>query len=225
MSTEVADLTVKPCVKCGARDRDKSGKCKPCKRETNRKWAAENPDKNRESKRKYYEANCDDIAKSQRLYREANVNKVRNSNRKYRESNPDKERERGRKWREENPHKARERDRKYRKSNPTGVREKQRKYRKANPDKIKVRNHNRRASIEGNGGKLSKDIVQRLLVQQNGNCACCGADLSQTGYHLDHIMPLALGGLNSDENVQLLTPKCNLRKGAKHPDEWRAINS
>lgn len=92
-----------------------------------------------------------------------------------------------------------------------------------NPDKVKeksIRSCNaRRARSAGNGGKLSKDIVQKLLKRQNGKCACCGLSLSN-GYHLDHIIPLALGGKNSDDNVQLLTPKCNLKKGAKHPIDY-----
>ena len=33
-------------------------------------------------------------------------------------------------------------------------------------------------------------------------------------------MPLALGGLNEDSNMQLLTARCNLQKSAAHPDEY-----
>jgi 5-methylcytosine-specific restriction endonuclease McrA len=35
--------------------------------------------------------------------------------------------------------------------------------------------------------------------------------------HVDHILPLALGGDNRRKNIQLLCPTCNLSKGAHHP--------
>ena len=38
--------------------------------------------------------------------------------------------------------------------------------------------------------------------------------------HLDHIMPLALGGSNTDDNIQLLRARCNLQKRAKHPVDF-----
>ena len=203
-STESTD--VKPCIKCGARDRYKSKACRACDRERSRKRRESNPS--------YY-----------RQYYEVNLEKERERGRKYREVNPDKGRERVLKWQRDNPDKVRERDRKHYEANQAKVCERNRKWKSDNTDKINVNGQNRRARIKGNGGKLSKDIIKRLLLEQNEKCACCGADLSQTGYHLDHIMPLALGGINDDSNVQLLTPTCNMRKGAKHPDKWMPLAS
>lgn len=34
---------------------------------------------------------------------------------------------------------------------------------------------------------------------------------------MDHIVPLALGGSNTDGNIQLLRATCNQQKHAKHP--------
>jgi 5-methylcytosine-specific restriction endonuclease McrA len=34
--------------------------------------------------------------------------------------------------------------------------------------------------------------------------------------------PLTLGGSNTDDNVQLLCPTCNIRKGSTHPSEYEA---
>jgi hypothetical protein len=192
-STESTD--VKPCRKCGARERYNSGECKSCHRKRSRKRREANPEK--------------ELARV----------------RKWQQSNPERDVKNKRNWREANPEKAAQLNREWCKANPEKKRESSRKWRATNPDKANANTHNRRAKVKGNGGKLSKDIVQLLLIQQSGKCACCGADLSQTGYHLDHIMPLALGGLNSDENVQLLTPTCNLRKGAKHPDKWMPLAS
>lgn len=47
----------------------------------------------------------------------------------------------------------------------------------------------------------------------------CGKPLGDA-YHLDHVMPLALGGSNTDDNMQLLRDRCNLQKHAKHPVDF-----
>lgn len=78
---------------------------------------------------------------------------------------------------------------------------------------------NRRARKRGSGGAISKDLEARLLALQRGLCPCCGKPLKDD-YHLDHIVPLALGGAHSDENMQLLRSKCNLQKHAMHPIEF-----
>jgi 5-methylcytosine-specific restriction endonuclease McrA len=84
----------------------------------------------------------------------------------------------------------------------------------------KPRQHNYRAKRRAlTVGILSPDIVQRLFVSQRGRCACCGTRLGES-FHLDHIIPIAKGGTNTDENVQLLTPTCNLQKGTKDPIEF-----
>ena len=36
-------------------------------------------------------------------------------------------------------------------------------------------------------------------------------------YHMGHIIPVAKGGTHTDDNIQLLTPRCNSEKHAKMP--------
>lgn len=38
--------------------------------------------------------------------------------------------------------------------------------------------------------------------------------------HLDHIVPVAMGGPNIDENIQLLRQRCNNQKHSKHPVDF-----
>lgn len=88
------------------------------------------------------------------------------------------------------------------------------------PESFRVKQQNRRARERKNGGKLSKGIASKLIVLQKGRCACgCKQPLGDD-YHLDHIMPVALGGANVDENIQLLRATCNHRKSAKHPIDF-----
>ena len=93
----------------------------------------------------------------------------------------------------------------------------------ANPEAMKIKKHKRRARLLA-GGALSRDIVERLKALQRGMCAGCGCNLSKSGQHIDHIVPLAKGGANTDDNVQLLCPPCNLAKNAKHPIDWAQEN-
>lgn len=87
---------------------------------------------------------------------------------------------------------------------------------KANPEKVRVIQHNRRARKRAVGGKLSSSLPVRLFALQHGKRACCGQPLGDN-FHLDHIMPLALGGTNTDDNIQLLRQRCNNQKHTKHP--------
>jgi 5-methylcytosine-specific restriction endonuclease McrA len=59
--------------------------------------------------------------------------------------------------------------------------------------------------------------VRALLVAQGWQCASpgCRRHLTVYGYHVDHIVSIARGGSNTRENIQLLCPRCNLRKGSK----------
>ena len=81
---------------------------------------------------------------------------------------------------------------------------------------MKRRYKHKRRSAEG---RLSIGIADKLYALQKGKCACCARSI-KNGYHIDHIIPLALGGKNTDDNVQLLRPRCNQRKSAKHPIDY-----
>ena len=80
----------------------------------------------------------------------------------------------------------------------------------------KVKNHARR----GAPGRLSPDIRKVLFDMQKGTCNGCNTTLDQFA-HLDHILAISRGGANTDDNVQLLCPRCNLSKGAKTMEEWK----
>ena len=84
-------------------------------------------------------------------------------------------------------------------------------------DYFKVKNHERRDLCVGT---LSLDIRVKLFESQNGCCVGCSCAIDDSA-HLDHIVPISRGGINTDDNVQLLCPTCNLSKGAKTMEEWR----
>lgn len=83
----------------------------------------------------------------------------------------------------------------------------------------------RRAKIRGLGNHhTSHDIIELKKIQRN-RCAhpWCGHSI-KSGFHIDHIMPIKLGGGNDRRNIQLLCAPCNLRKNAIHPVDYAQRN-
>lgn len=75
----------------------------------------------------------------------------------------------------------------------------------------------RRARIRATGGKLTAPDVASLRLLQRGHCGFCLSPLDHATPHVDHFLPLALGGANDIDNLSLMHSVCNLRKGAAHP--------
>jgi 5-methylcytosine-specific restriction endonuclease McrA len=121
------------------------------------------------------------------------------------------------KWKKANPDKVKSASAAWRGKNPEKAKAALAAWRKSNPEIMKIHNHNRRARIKNNGGKLSPNIESKLLAFQKNRCAVCRTSLKKTGHHLDHIVPLAGGGKNIDGNMQITCPKCNLEKHSENP--------
>lgn len=151
----------------------------------------------------------------------------------YRHENHDRRLSQAVEWSANNPEKVKAAKAKYRAANPEKTKaavaasvalnpkkykEKRESYRASNHDAYLTYKHNRRAK-ESASGILSKDLAVRLIALQKGKCPCCKLPLGKS-YHLDHKMPIALGGSNTDDNIQLLRPRCNAQKHAKHPVDF-----
>ena len=207
------------CRKCGAEtERYASGKCKPCQRTASAAWAKENPDKHRSKSAKWAAANPEKVRAANAAWYAANREKARASRATWQAANPEKKRARDAAYRAASREKLNARSAAYRAANPEKCHAAIATWRAANPEALRIYSHNRRA--RASGGKLSNGLAERLYKLQRGKCACgCKQPLGDN-YHLDHIMPLALGGTNEDENIQLLRATCNLRKHDKHPVEF-----
>lgn len=58
---------------------------------------------------------------------------------------------------------------------------------------------------------IPEDVRREVFRRDGGRCAACGADeLLQ----FDHVIPVALGGASTLQNLQLLCAPCNRDKGA-----------
>jgi hypothetical protein len=92
-------------------------------------------------------------------------------------------------------------------------------YRAANLEPHRLQEQNRRAKKRLDGGTLTVGLIAKLFELQKGKCPCCKRPLGKD-YHLDHKMPIALGGRHVDDNMQLLRATCNMQKNAKHPIDF-----
>lgn len=193
-------------------------------------------ERRKESKRRYYEKNKLLVIARAKAWKANNKEKVAVGAKAYRDSHkeemkaiqdawsakfPEKRRATAKRYYERNHEKCRERSRAYYHKFPEKAADSRNAYR-ARPEYRAINQNNiakRRARIGATVGSLSDGIVAKLIKLQKGRCACCGGALFDD-YHLDHIIPLALGGTNEDSNIQLLHAKCNLQKHAKHPVDF-----
>lgn len=108
---------------------------------------------------------------------------------------------------------------KRREIDPQPLRDAVNRWRANNRDHARAYTAKRRERINKSGGNYTKHDVAKIRELQNNKCAACKVCLSG-GYHVDHIMPIALGGTNCPDNLQVLCPPCNLSKHAKDPIAW-----
>jgi hypothetical protein len=64
-------------------------------------------------------------------------------------------------------------------------------------------------------------VRKAVYYRDRGACAMCRKDISglvniSNEKHFDHIVPLALGGMNDVTNIQLLCETCNTKKGKRN---------
>ncbi|WP_338928357.1 HNH endonuclease signature motif containing protein [Roseomonas mucosa] len=136
-------------------------------------------------------------------------------------TSPEKKAEADRAYRLRNAEKVRIRQERWHLLNPGANAERARRWAKENQDKVLQYSRIKRARRRGAEGTHTAADIANLFAAQHGFCNNCACSI-QGGYHVDHIMPLKLGGRNDVSNLQLLCAPCNMRKHAKHPDIWAA---
>jgi 5-methylcytosine-specific restriction endonuclease McrA len=143
--------------------------------------------------------------------------------RKRRENSPQVVRKYLRDWRRKNQESAKASNRKQYLANIDYLRTRAvvyvKQWRKANPEKRRASWNRRRAREIGAPGSHTAEQVLALLEMQDWKCAACDVSIKEKR-HIDHIMPLVLGGSNWIWNLQGLCPTCNCSKNDKHPIEW-----
>ena len=197
--------TVRFCPKCQTEtERITRGDCKVCAAANSAAYRSANP-----SKVKAYNA----------AYRVANPEKVKALTAAWAKTHQEHRNANDRARRAVNPEKARANAAARYAANPEKANARSSAWKKANPEAMRILRQNYKAKKRANGGILSKGLSAKLFKLQHGKCACCGLPLGGN-FHLDHILPIYLGGVNEDSNIQLLRSTCNQQKSAKHPIDF-----
>jgi len=123
-------------------------------------------------------------------------------------------------WAEHNPEKCTAKVVKWQQANREKHVANVQRWQERNPEDRRAHDRTRRARQKGATGKHTATDIRAITLAQKGKCAWCRVDLRRVQRHADHILPLALGGSNDRQNIQILCRSCNLSKGAKHPIEF-----
>jgi len=205
------------CIACqNARHSVSSKKNKERVLAGNARWRAANPEKVKAQKAADYARHKERRRAANEAWSRANPEKVKEQGAAWRAANPDKVKAIQARHYEANKEKIQARLREYYVANPEKRRENQIAWRAANPERARALCRNRQARKRAAEGTYTGDDVKRIYGAQKGKCACCNKKVGDN-YHVDHVMPLALGGSNWPSNLQVLCPSCNSKKNAKDP--------
>lgn len=64
---------------------------------------------------------------------------------------------------------------------------------------------------------IPRKLRHEVFKRDGYRCRECGASKDETSLEIDHIVPVARGGTNDIDNLQILCRECNRMK---HTDEW-----
>jgi HNH endonuclease len=183
--------------------------------------------KKAKEKQRYAENREARIAQVKR-YREENLEQARASSRQSHSRHRDANLARKRNRRKEDPDRIRQQARKsyqrhkdtviqracdWAKENADRMRLKNQKWKRENPDKVRAAKERRRAREYD---AFLEDIDRQILFERDeGICGICKLPVDRDNFHVDHVMPYALGGQHCYSNVQVAHPYCNLSKAAK----------
>lgn len=188
--------TCKDCLR--AQGREKHAANRAARNEASRLWREENPELAKKLKRDWYHRNKERSQATSLAWREANPERAKASRKDWRAAHPDY----GREWSRAN---------KGRRNEYT------RRWREAHPELVTEQIRARRAAIRE--GSLDQETLDRMWT---GVCGICDELMDRDllwpdplSKSVDHIIPLARGGIHSLTNCQWAHLICNMRKGAR----------
>lgn len=170
---------------------------KPVTKEYMADWLAENPERRRAISKAYWARNRERY----QAYYQQNIDRILPRNKAWREANEEAYRTAINDW-----HKA----------HPEQVKAIHRRWVENNPEQVAAHSAATRAKRKNAEGRHTGAEVLALFDKQGGRCVYCGKSLD-SGYHADHIVPLARGGSNWISNIQLTCPTCNTKKNRTDP--------
>lgn len=71
------------------------------------------------------------------------------------------------------------------------------------------------AEIVAKRAPLCDGIREEIFAKADGKCHHCGVSIDPDNFHVDHLIPVARGGLTHESNLVASCPQCNFKKGAR----------
>lgn len=196
--------------------------CRLCRNSKAKEFRKNNKDNLSKKEKIKYEKNKERIKLRVNKYRRKNIEAIKQKQKIYYKKYKDGIRLKAKQHYANNKYEFAVRSSKYRATNKQRILAQQKAWREKNKDYVLNNVRRRRARQNNAQGDTSPNIKQILFLRQKGYCPICRNRLPKESNkrHLDHIMPLVLGGDNTDYNVQLLCCKCNLQKNKLDPIEF-----
>jgi len=170
--------------------------------------------------KKYRQENAESIREFQKKYAQKNAEKLRDYQKKYRQENAERLNESSKKWGQENAEKKREANKRHYQENKARYRELQQKWQQENPERLKALSCNsyarRRARKVQNG--IYKVTNKDLVRMYEKPCVFCG---EHENIQIDHVIPIAKGGVHGIGNLQTLCQSCNSKKSDKYMMQFK----
>lgn len=181
-----------------------------------KKYREEHKEEMAEYKRLWNIKHREEQLKKKKIYRETHQNEIKESRKRYKEKHNDRIVQGNKKYYEKNREKINDKRTNYRQLHKEKMQQQQREAYRENPERWKNGVSKRRAI------KKVTDITTewlRRLYQETDNCPICNIELDKikcnnypNGSHLDHIIPLNVGGLHMMNNVRIICFKCNMKR-------------
>jgi len=244
---------MKTCSKCGIEKEvsefyNKGRQCKLCKNEINKAYAAKNADLIRRKKREYAKKNKERIKDYKARYYQENRDSEVKKRKLYYQENKDIIIENVKEYYREHKEKVAVYNKKYQEANRAVIKEQRKLYRNSNKDilsykfiekykndvitKLKVQLRNRLNKALKNNYKTGSAVRDlgcsieeiKAYLESKFQPGMSWENWTTSGWHIDHIVPLASFDLTNREellkachytNLQPLWAADNLRKGSK----------
>ena len=166
--------------------------------------------------KQYYIDNKSTVKVKRAAYQKAHRPEQYEHLKKWRKNNIEKNREAGRRQYANNPQHHQAVKNAWREANVEKIKSIQRKFALNNPEKMAEKQQIRKVKMRSNGVyKVSK---KELIKLYSSPCIACGTTERVT---IDHIIPIARGGIHGIGNLQPMCLKCNASKNDRTMSEWK----
>lgn len=192
-----------------------NGRCVKCIQEDKFSRRRKIPDEHKNYMREWHRKNSD----HEKKYRIKNKKTISYRSMVWRIKNKDRHAENSRLWRIKNKDRADDNRRKWRSRNRERDGYLAKRWRTNNPEKQKIIMFNRNCASRGVKAFLNSESFSKMMKSQNYKCVYCDKYVDKE-FHIDHKTPVSRGGDSSTENLQILCPKCNLKKSSKTHEEF-----